>query len=238
MQVRQVYTDNESRTTAFAGSVGTLEDEYVLKLSFNALINGTEPTSKSIVFELYYDASTNSYVSDDASAMFDGNVIWLTHEFDGTSHITVYNVHGNKITRLMPSISPAIVIDGVTYVASDEGIFADLRHSKFIDKNAELSTKANCATYAKDAEAVRQYLLQHLAVMKHELWYNYEYGLPILQTGVTKAMIDAEVAMIISECPHVEHIEEFESHIDDNHQYHLTFSIMTSYGKLELIDTL
>ena len=129
-----------------------------------------------------------------------------------------------------------IIFDG--YRLSQYFKLVPYYRSKFVNSEGNLTSKENACTYCKDIDAVRQYLLQHLAVIKHELWYNYEYGLPIFEKGLTKAMIDAEVAMIIYDCNAVESILSFESTTNKNHEYHLSFSVMTKYGKLDLIDTL
>lgn len=89
--------------------------------------------------------------------------------------------------------------------------------------------------YAKDKDAIVNSLRQRLSTMKNELWYDYLYGLPLLQRGVTKAMIDSEAMMMIEGTPGVNSLISFKSEVDKaNHEYKLNFVVDTIYGNVSI----
>lgn len=241
MQVRQLYVNDTQRIRASFCSVGTEDDEYMLVLFF-----GTNDLSKSIQFELYYDNETNKYVDkNDANvyAEINNDQLELHHKLEDDSFITTtYSIVDKNIINISGANNPNLRVNDVVYTANGKGNFIKYKHSKFINDEGQLITYDNeidkKCTYVNEIEGIRQYLLQHLAIMKHELWYNYEYGLPLLEKGLSKAMIDAEVLLIIFDCPGIKSIESFDSYIDNYHEYRLSMSILTIYGKLDLIDTL
>ena len=273
MQECQVYIENNARSMAFAGSVGTTDNvglqlifdvvnvkdmSFIFDLVFDKIEQGVDQHGRSFYHIMYvskhfYDRDPR--MRDDTFAYFriydDGEIIIdLNYEYDYDNHthdlkhaIFYHKVDDpvqNRIEYMRDSGEvPYLIKNGTMYIASNIGVYSRLCRSKFIDAEGNIVTdQETSSTYAKDAEAVRQYLLQHLAVIKHELWYNYEYGLPLFQKGLTKAMIDAEVVSIIYQCPQIESILDYTSYVDDNNQYHLSFSLLTKYGKLDMIDTL
>lgn len=89
--------------------------------------------------------------------------------------------------------------------------------------------------FSEDADAVVESLRQRLSVMKNELWNDYLYGLPLLQEGVTKAMIDSDAILMISYCPGVRSLNSFKSEIDvSSKTYKLEFDISTIYGDVSV----
>lgn len=238
MKVRQIkIQDNDIQTRAFAGSIGSdLSSPVRLTIVLNGKNIDTTKPDKNIVFEMTYDSENDEYAMANETCEIHDDILSLHYDQGGAFADASFIINDESIT-LQTGETCEIEIDNERYEATD-GRIERYFDSIFIDKNNEISDKENACAYAIGAEAVRQYLLQHLQVIKNELWYNYEYGLPLFQKGLTKAMIDAEVALIISECADVEAIETFKSSIDEKHDYHLSFSVLTKYGKLDLIDTL
>lgn len=242
MRVRQVYVTNNTRTRVAFCSAGNAKEAYMVKLAFTTV----EDTSKSIVFELYYDDVTKRYIDKKDNNTYaiifkvsEYDVIRLHHKRQSSYVTTDYAIHDNELISVTIDNDPMLTVNNTTYTANAKGLFFEYHHSNFIDNEGNLTDVPQTnTTYVKEIEAVRQFLLQHLSVMKHELWYNYEYGLPLMQDKLTKAMIDSEIALIISECRYIDSVTKFESYIDEKHTYHLSFEVMTLYGKLEMIDTL
>lgn len=89
------------------------------------------------------------------------------------------------------------------------------------------------ANYATGSEGVANSLRQRLSVLKHELWYDYNRGMPLPDKARSKAIIDAYVIRTILEHPDVIDIEGFESEQERNN-YTCYFVVNTIYGQIEL----
>ena len=251
MKVRQVYTNNTARAMIFAGSRGKLDIKLndKIQLTFDVIGNN----DKSIMFDMTLtsirafvgNVTLYTFFNDDHSDRLqfyvenDGTIrqpIRLRWSADGT-YYTDYYMHYDTLIQGETEQDVCTIEDNVKYFAKPVGHISFMSNSIFVDNECNDSTFKNRCTYTSDIEAVRQYLLQHLAIIQHERWYNYEYGLPLLDNTASKAIMDAAVAMIISEQPDIINAETFESCVE-NHAYHLSFSVMTKYGKLDMIDTL
>lgn len=89
------------------------------------------------------------------------------------------------------------------------------------------------ANYATGSEGVANSLKQRLSVLKHELWYDYNKGMPLPDKARSKAIIDAYIIQTILEHPDVIDIEGFESEQERNN-YTCYFIVNTVYGQIEL----
>lgn len=89
------------------------------------------------------------------------------------------------------------------------------------------------ANYATGSEGVANSLKQRLSVLKHELWYDYNRGMPLPDKARSKAIIDAYIIQTILEHPDVIDIEGFESEQERNN-YTCYFIVNTIYGQIEL----
>ena len=87
--------------------------------------------------------------------------------------------------------------------------------------------------YANEAEGVINSLRERLSVIKHELWYDYENGIPLMDKVRSKATIDAYIIQKVLEHPDVIEIEGFESE-QTNHRYECYMIVNTIYGQIEL----
>ena len=76
-------------------------------------------------------------------------------------------------------------------------------------------------------------LRERLSVIKHELWYDYENGIPLIDKVRSKAIIDAYIIQKVLEHPDVIEIEGFESE-QTNHKYECYMIVNTIYGQIEL----
>lgn len=87
--------------------------------------------------------------------------------------------------------------------------------------------------YAKETEGVINSLRERLSVIKHELWYDYENGIPLTDKVRSKAIIDAYITQKILEHPDVIDIEGFESE-QTKSNYSCYIIVNTIYGQIEL----
>ena len=89
------------------------------------------------------------------------------------------------------------------------------------------------ANYATGSEGVANSLRQRLSVLKKELWYDYENGMPLPDKVRSKAIIDAYIIQTILKHPDVIDVEDFESRQTGNF-YTCYFIVNTIYGQVEL----
>lgn len=103
---------------------------------------------------------------------------------------------------------------------------------KFWLKISGITTSKKAENYVENEEAVAKSLVQRLAVIKNELWYNINYGLPLLDKIRNKAIIDAAIINIINQHEGVRNIIDYTSNVDQNsHTYYFTSNINTIYNK-------
>lgn len=86
--------------------------------------------------------------------------------------------------------------------------------------------------YAYQNEGVKNSLIQRLSVIKNELWYNKNYGIPLLDKTKNKGEIDGIIINIILSQEDVISIEDFVSIIKDT-KYDCYFIVNTIYGQIE-----
>lgn len=87
--------------------------------------------------------------------------------------------------------------------------------------------------YSDQQQGVADSLIQRLSVIKNELWYNINYGLPLIEKIKSKTELDSVVASIIFSHPDVVDIISFESRIVNKH-YIMNANISSKYGELQL----
>lgn len=149
-----------------------------------------------------------------------------------------YNLADSQGDELISSNEDELIVDASPSQTSVPYAFQQLHFKQtgkvYFIRNAKFIDSSDKSSYAKDLEAVRQYLIQHLSIIQHELWYNYMYGLPLFDTGITKAMIDAEVISIINSNSAVRNISKFNSDLKDKHNYVAVFTVNTIYGDIEI----
>lgn len=86
--------------------------------------------------------------------------------------------------------------------------------------------------YVTNQEAVAKSLTQRLSVIKTELWYDINHGLPLFDKIRNKAIFDAAIINIINGHDAVKSIISYTSKVDQiTHQYEYTCVIDTIYNK-------
>lgn len=84
-------------------------------------------------------------------------------------------------------------------------------------------------SYSDEQQSVADALTQKLSVIKGELWYRVNYGLPLFERIKSKAYLDTVVIDIITGHEDVTQINSFKSQIIDKH-YTCNAEIQSKYG--------
>lgn len=90
------------------------------------------------------------------------------------------------------------------------------------------------SNFSSDAEAVADSIIQKLSVIKGELWFAINYGLPLLDEDKSKQSIDASIVEIVMSHKDVVDIIEFNSDVF-NGKYEATLQVQTVYGVAEVV---
>lgn len=109
------------------------------------------------------------------------------------------------------------------------GSVIDFKHQ--VDIFAAEGKKADSFVYQQ--EGVAADLTQRLSILKNELWYQINYGLPLLDKIKSKAVIDASVLDIITSHPNVVRVSKFESQVLDR-KYSCKATIESEFGPVQL----
>ena len=99
--------------------------------------------------------------------------------------------------------------------------------AKFVDLNNKHDNFSSKNTMVRDC------LIQRLSIIKHELWYNYQYGMPLVDDDTAKVTIDTFVMKTIQEHQDVLEITKFTSWLD-KHNYHCDVKFTTVFGNTSL----
>jgi len=87
--------------------------------------------------------------------------------------------------------------------------------------------------YVDRQAGIASSLNQRLSVIRGELWYAINDGLPLADKIVSKGLIDAKIASIIMKHPDVQSIQRFTS-VVEKHAYSCHTVIMSKYGELTI----
>lgn len=102
------------------------------------------------------------------------------------------------------------------------------------DGTAKFVSKTNKHdNFAAENDMVKDSLIQRLSVIRHELWYNYQYGMPLVDDDTAKVTIDAFVMKTIQEHEYVLEMTKFKSWLD-KHDYHCEVNFTTTFGNNSL----
>ena len=97
-----------------------------------------------------------------------------------------------------------------------------------------LTQKDIVPNYSEDADAVVDSLIQRLSVIKGELWYQVNFGLPLTEKNRGVTIFDMTIMDIITSHPGVAQLDSFTSSIK-NHVYTFTGQIRSVYGNAATI---
>ena len=83
--------------------------------------------------------------------------------------------------------------------------------------------------FSTEQQSVADSLTQRLSILKYELWYNMQYGLPLFDNVKSKIFMDSSVTSIITSHPDVVRIESFSSSVINKH-YTFSCVVLSIYG--------
>lgn len=107
-------------------------------------------------------------------------------------------------------------------------------YGKNEDGTAKFFNSANKQdNFASDVEFIENALTQKLSVIRKELWYDYQYGMPLTEKNSTKVMIDAFVMETVQSHEGVLDILEFTSRVIKN-DYFCDILFNTEYGSVRI----
>lgn len=125
-----------------------------------------------------------------------------------------------------------IPVEGKTIVKSEIVWFGS--YGKDENGNAKFYNKDNKHdNFSENKEAIADLLNQELSVLKNELWYNYNFGLPIFEKQKSKITIDSSIISIVQSHKEVTNINYFKSFIQDK-KYFCDMIINTIYGDINI----
>lgn len=87
--------------------------------------------------------------------------------------------------------------------------------------------------FATEHQYVADDLTQKLLVLKNELWYAIQYGVPLLDKIKSKIKMDSFVASTIMSQPDVIKILKFNSSLN-NGVYQVDVNILSSFGNINI----
>lgn len=90
------------------------------------------------------------------------------------------------------------------------------------------------SSYAEENEGIKSSLIQRLSVIRGELWYNVNKGIPLLEKQRSRGIIDSYIISTVLEHPDVISIIEFDSYIENNHIYKCDFKCSTKHGEINI----
>lgn len=92
-----------------------------------------------------------------------------------------------------------------------------------------LTTRQKLPNYVEDTDAVVVSLIQRLSVIKGELWWQVNYGMPLTDKVRGTTLYDMVVTDIITSHPGVASIQSYSSNLV-GHTYTYTCTIKTVFG--------
>lgn len=169
---------------------------------------------------------------------------YLSFKNNNVTNILFYDSNNNVITRYTTPNAGTFSLKGVlkapvvkveiVYSDYDETVpiklvFDEYAVAKFYNKN----NKSLDDNFSSEQEGIKDSLTQKISVLKKELWYNINYGMPIANKERSKLAVDSFIATCVESHPDVIRIENFSSKIV-NRQYSCYMTIVSKYGDLKL----
>lgn len=109
---------------------------------------------------------------------------------------------------------------------------------KFYLKLSGISARKDAKNYVTEQEGVAKSLIQRFAVIKNELWYDINYGLPLFDKVRNKAIFDSVIIDIINSHEEVINIVEYTSDVTQSeHTYYFKAIINTIYNENIIISS-
>jgi len=102
------------------------------------------------------------------------------------------------------------------------GVNPDGTAIRVVNDGSELASQKE--DIAEGEDSLQYSIRQKLSVIKNELWYNYKFGIPLVDKIVNKAFIDAYIITTVKDINGVRTISNFVSQVE-NKTYRCSFVI-------------
>lgn len=142
--------------------------------------------------------------------------------------------HGETILNLDFSESNIITIE--TTILKNAKVVTDYK-DKYINTNGQLTLNNDYNngldnSYHTAQDGVADSLIQRLAIIKGELWYQINYGIPLFdKNNNTTGIFDSAIIKIVLDHPDVKNIISFNSSVESkDHKYHFDMVVDTKYN--------
>ncbi len=139
--------------------------------------------------------------------------------FKGYTDLPANNQITINDTNYIFRIDTGSAINGTIWTADDDSV----------QVGRGSLTAPSVANYAEDTDAVVASLIQRLSIIKGELWYQVNYGLPLTDKQTSVNVFDLVIADIISSHPGVASLDKYTSKIVD-HTYYYSCQITSIFG--------
>ena len=171
------------------------------------------------------------------------NIIWFGKDFE-TAPTVIYYVFndGNTGTASFTKNTTSSAYDGsftvetkkYYYKLNDDstinGIFSTDTSPSISNANGKCTlTTTKLPNYVEDTDAVVVSLIQRLSVIKGELWWQVNYGVPLTDKVRGTTLYDMVITDIIASHPGVASIQSYSSNLV-GHTYTYTCTIKTIFG--------
>lgn len=90
--------------------------------------------------------------------------------------------------------------------------------------------KISADNYSIEQEGVAHSLIQRLSVIRGELWYQINYGLPLFEKIKNKGILDSLIMGTITDHPEVRSVGDFSSVVEKS-KYSISVKIDTIYNE-------
>lgn len=166
------------------------------------------------------------------------NIVWFGKTKEEPTviyyEITVNGVFYKGYTGL-PNADGMITINGVTYRYVDDkpgSVNGTVRTASGPDEDLGIGSRTTppVDNYVEDTDAVAASLNQRLSVIKGELWYQVNYGLPLTEKQQSTTVLDLVIGDIISSHPGVASLDSYKSKLV-GHTYYYDCQITSVLGE-------
>lgn len=164
------------------------------------------------------------------------NIIWFGKDFEAPT--TIYYVKNDGTSGYGDELNTdekSFKIDNTTYYykldnnSAINGTFGSGSASFTTSLGKCTLTTPRLPNYVEDTDAVVVSLIQRLSVIKGELWWQVNYGMPLTDKVRGTTLYDMVVTDIITSHPGVASIQSYSSNII-GHTYTYTCTIKTIFG--------
>lgn len=172
----------------------------------------------------------------------DHNIIWFGKDMSNLTHL-YYEINKDNVLykgttkESAPASGKTITIrltpkDAYTYtwqLNENSTINGTLTSESGGSGVGSLTNKEKIPNYVEDTDAVVVSLIQRLSVIKGELWWQVNYGMPLTDKVRGTTLYDMVVTDIITSHPGVASIQSYSSNLV-GHTYTYTCTIKTVFG--------